>query len=311
MNGNCLLSICIPTYKRPEILRNTLNSIYAQGVDHALFEVCISDDSPTDESEDVVRAEFADVDNLIYHRTAECGYLNLVEALKLGSGRLLKLHNDYASFREGGLQKMIDLINRYSEEEPVLFFGLKSLKNDADIMEFSAYDSFMKDIDYMCTFCSSFSVWKEDFGRVLSKDAGLNFAFPHTSLLFRMTYKKRFVVDNSDYVSNQPLSKKGGYNLPEYFVKEYLTMAEQDLLQTGHISRATYGQLEHSILKFTADWYVTVRHDDRYTFSFEDCEKIIESRCGLNGVKMFKRYVGGAQRRRKFRQLARRLLGRA
>ena len=39
-----LLSICIPTYNRPEDLKNCINSIYKQkGVDKKNFEICISD----------------------------------------------------------------------------------------------------------------------------------------------------------------------------------------------------------------------------------------------------------------------------
>lgn len=305
-----LLSICIPTYKRPEILRNTLKSIYSQNVDHNLFEVCISDDSPTDETKLMIDAEFSELDNLIYKKTPECGFLNLFEALRLGSGCLLKLLNDYASLREGALEKIIALVERNAETEPLIFFGLNALKHCKNTIEFHCYNDFLKLIDYQCTFCSAANIWKKDFDRIISEGIEINHAFPHTTLLFKQSYKTDFIVDNSDYICNQPINKKGGYNLPDYFVKEYLTMIQQSLLNIGIIEEATYVQLERNILKFTAGWYWTVRCDPKYTFSFENHEKIIEEKCGVKGLLRYKVYLVLEFIKRFLKSLVHRTIGR-
>ena len=50
------LSICIPTYNRAKHLTNCLNSIILCGSQSTLkFQVCISDNHSTDETEEVVR----------------------------------------------------------------------------------------------------------------------------------------------------------------------------------------------------------------------------------------------------------------
>ena len=90
-----IVSICIPTYGRVEILKNTLDSIFSQCVESAKFEVCISDNSPTDETEQMLKLYFSDKTNLVYSKSTSEGFINSIEALKLGDGKFLKLHNNY------------------------------------------------------------------------------------------------------------------------------------------------------------------------------------------------------------------------
>ena len=294
MNNNCLLSICIPTYKRAQLLRNTLNSIYAQNVDHKLFEVCISDDSPDDETKNMIEEEFSSIDNLVYQKIPDCGYMNLIEAVKLGKGALLKFQNDYASFKAGSLQRILNTISENLEQKPILFFGLNSLKNKSEIENFDNINAFISNIDYMSTFCSSVSLWKDDFDLCNEKKIYVNHAFPHTSYLFNCTNKSMMIVDNYDYFINQPLTTKGGYNLPEFFVKEYLTLIDDSLYSNSLITKETREKLEENILKFVGQWYVTTKvESDKYKFKFDDCQKIIKEKCGQKGLDVFNKYSSG------------------
>ena len=65
-----ILSICIPTNNRVDILRKTLNSIFAQHVSSDLFEVCVSDNSRTDETKKLIQEEFSNIPNLIYNQSS-------------------------------------------------------------------------------------------------------------------------------------------------------------------------------------------------------------------------------------------------
>ena len=294
MNNNCLLSICIPTYKRAQLLRNTLNSIYAQNVDHKLFEVCISDDSPDDDTKNMIEEEFSSIDNLVYQKIADCGYMNSIEAVKLGKGALLKFQNDYASFKAASLQRLLNIISENLEQKPILFFGLKSLKNKSEIEKFDNINAFISNIDYMSTFCSSVALWKHHFDLCNEKKIYVNHAFPQTSYLFNCTNKSMMYVDNYDYFINQPLTTKGGYNLPEFFVKEYLTLIDDSLYSKSLITKETRDKLEENILKFVGQWYVTTKvESDKYKFKFDDCKKIIKEKCGQKGLDIFNKYSSG------------------
>lgn len=116
-----VLSICIPTNNRVEIMRETLHSIFKQRVNTDLFEVCISDNSKTDETRLLIEKEFNDIPNLVYNKSDCEGFLNSMEALKLGQGQLLKLHNDYSKFNLGALMRMIRIVETYKNTDSVIF----------------------------------------------------------------------------------------------------------------------------------------------------------------------------------------------
>lgn len=287
MNNNCLLSICIPTYKRAQLLRNTLNSIYAQNVDHKLFEVCISDDSPDDDTKNMIEEEFSSIGNLVYQKVPDHGY-NIVEALKLGKGSFLKCQNDYAIFKEGSLQKLINLVSSNLERKPILYFGLKSVKSDSKNQEFNNFNDFIYCVDLMSTFLSSIGLWKEDFNICNSNNIELVQAFPHTSYLYNCTFKTSIIVDNYDYFVNQDSKTKGGYNLPQFFVQEFLNLVDKTLFSKSLITQNTREKLENNIIQFVANWYLTTKIEhNKYKFKFDNCEKIIRDKCGQQGLDLF------------------------
>ena len=290
--NHVLLSICIPTYKRPEIIRELLISINKQNVDHKYYEIRITDNSETDETKEIIEKEFSNVDNLYYKKTYCKGFYNSIEALKFGTGEFLKLHNDYSLFLPGSLDKMIQRVRSFEYEKPQLFFALGSLRRIRELEEFDDYASFLDCVTYFETWSSSFAMWKCDFDRIVEEGIVPDVMFPHTSFLHRVADKSKFVVDNFKYVKNIEPKKKGGYNLIDNFVRIYLTMVEEDLLQKNYITRPLYKKVENDILKFCAGWYyTTLEKPEKYTFSFDDAEKIIYERCGDGGVSLYRGFL--------------------
>lgn len=287
MSTEVLLSICVPTFKREHIVQKMLRSIYSQKVDHDLFEVCITDNSETDETKNMIEQEFLGIDNLFYKKVTCKGFLNSIEALKSGHGKFLKLHNDYSIFKPGALQKMLDIIKKYETSKPEIFFSMNELKNYKVISEFSSFDKFMYNINYFSTWSTSFSIWKSDMERLMASNVKVNYMYPHTTLLFHLTDKKQYIVDDFEYVINLQPPKKGGYNLIDNFVRIYLTMVEEDLLLKKCISQPTYNKIKKNIIKFAAFWYCEVNHSDNYTFTFENHNKLIKNKCGVIGVVKF------------------------
>ncbi|MCQ2597746.1 MAG: glycosyltransferase family 2 protein [Treponema sp.] len=282
-----LLSICIPTFKREYLIPELLDSIYSQNIDHTLFEVCISDNSETDETKNVIEQKFSNIDNLKYKKSTCKGFLNSIEALKLGSGSFLKLHNDYSIFKPGAIQRIISLIEKEKENKSEIFFSLQALPNKKEISEFADYNSFLENINFYSTWSSSFTIWKSDFDRILTANIEPNYMYPHTTLLFNCTDKNKYIVDNYAYVENKDPKKKGGYNLIDNFVRIYLEMVKSDLLEKGVINKKTFFKVQNGIIKFCARWYSVVKHSENYTFSFENKEKIIRNECGKTALFKF------------------------
>ena len=119
-----ILSICIPTYDRLDILRKTLNSIY-EGVNEDLlneFEVIISDNSKNHSCQ-ILKNEFVKYTNFFY-KISECeGFLNSYYALSYGKGTYLKLHNNYTMLRKGSLNYIINLLKNNIKNKPLIFFS--------------------------------------------------------------------------------------------------------------------------------------------------------------------------------------------
>ena len=290
--NHVLLSICIPTYKRPEIIRELLNSIIEQNIEHKYYEICITDNSETDETKEVIEKEFSHIDNLHYKKTHCKGFYNSVEALKFGTGEFLKLHNDYSLFLPGSLDKIIQRVKNVEQEKPLIFFALGSLHGVKELEVFDDYASFMDCVTYFETWSTSFTMWKCDFDSIVEEGIVPDEMFPHTSFLHRIAGKSKFIVDNFKYVKNIEPKKKGGYNLIDNFVRIYLTMVEKELLQKNYIPITLYRKIEKGILKFCADWYyITLENPEKYTFRFDNAEEIIFERCGARGVTMFQKFL--------------------
>ena len=153
MENQPILSICIPTYKREYLIEKLINGIYAQNCDRSLFEVCITDNSETDETQKLIQNKFSGIENLHYKKVECEGYRNSIEALKLGNGQFLKLHNDYTMFHDGCLAKLIDNVAALAKDKPVVFY---TLRGKDEVRSLRDFDKFMDDINYLSPCISSF-----------------------------------------------------------------------------------------------------------------------------------------------------------
>ena len=299
-----VVSICIPTYGRVEILRKTLDSIFAQNVDSTLYEICISDNSPTDETKEMLNAYYSDRSNICYAKSTCEGYYNSIESLKLGKGKLLKLHNNYSKFKNNTFEKFVKRIADYENTKPVMFYSFGAVKLDQECTDFASFDFFLNAISYYSTWSTSFGIWKDDFDEIMKAPAEPDKMFPHTSLLFALCDKSEYVVDNALYFENQDVGKKGGYNLPQTFGTRYLGMCES-LLCKNKITEQTLEKIKAGILQFIADWYVNVLYfSNKYTFSYENWEAIVTDLYGISGVDFIKRNA----RKKKIKSLLRKVL---
>ena len=261
--NNILLSICIPTRGRNEILKNTLTSIFNSDVARFVYEVVIYDSSDDDNSADILKA--FPYNNLTYKRGENKGFLNPIQALKMGKGQFLKLQNDYCKFNKDGLRDMINLIRMSLTNKPLLFFPNKSLKK-IQVKECPTFDNFLYNVTFYSSWSSAFGIWKNDFEQL--QDTNINPMFPHTSLLFALTNKQSYLIDNNELFDTQEVNKKGGYDLFETFAVIYLQMLE-DCLNKKQITAATFKHIKYDMLKnFFSLWYCNTKIlKNQYTFT--------------------------------------------
>ena len=90
--NDILLSICIPTYNRAQILDNTLNSIFKdKDYDSNIIEVVVSDNFSSDNTNDIVK-KYPKVKYYCHQKNT--GAYNCIFSLTLANGKYLKIIND-------------------------------------------------------------------------------------------------------------------------------------------------------------------------------------------------------------------------
>jgi len=259
---NIRLSICIPTNNRFEILRKTIHSIIAAEKKHLKYvEIVISDNSKEflskELAEDPLIKEFK---NIIIKQSKVSGYLNSIEALKLGSGQYRKLHNDYSLFRKDTLENLLTVTNNLPSNSIVLL----NEKNNSHLLKLSK-ETFLYKVSYLSSWSNTLIYSGSTIDEVDKID--LNKMFPHTSLLLADNDVKNYFIANTIKFINQPIKKKGGYDLFETFIGQFLKMYKQAQLES-RISTRTYTKVKYDLyFKFLIPWYSILRNrNDEYKF---------------------------------------------
>lgn len=266
MNKKPYLSICIPTYNRLEILKKTIDSIYADLNDVSMedFEVIISDNEPNQSAKLII--DGFNHENLHYYATSSSGFLNSFDVLKLASGSFLKLHNNYTKFRNGTLKKMITCIIEESQSKSVIFYT-NGLRQFGKIKNFKNYNEFMFSLSYLSSWSSGFGIWKEDFERV-SGNILINNYFPQTSLLMTQINKSNYIINDIPLFEDQTVPKKGGYNIFKVFSIDFVTLME-GAFKRNEISKETFNKIKIDLL-FK---YLSVRYFKTVIIKIDNFEK--------------------------------------
>lgn len=242
-----ILSICIPTFKRIELTRQTIQSIYddISGVDLADFEVVISDND-LECSSQVFEDEFK-YDNFHYFPTNCEGFLNSFYVLSYGKGTFLKLQNNVDLFRKGTLSYLINQVKSLSEEKPIIYHT-NGMLGKHDFQRFDSTDDFFKRLNYFCSWSAGFGIWKDDYDRI-KNSIKIDKWFPQTSLLLDACLtKKSFIIDDTKLRNSLHIHKKGGYNTYEVFGVSFLDLMKE-AEDRGIISSNTFETIKKSLFR--------------------------------------------------------------
>lgn len=248
-----ILSICIPTYNRLDILRETLKSIYADvdGVNLLEFEVVISDNSEEHTTLSVIK-EFR-YENLHYYITQCDGFENSFYAMCYGKGAFLKLNNNYTMFKKKTLKCILHEIKQLLPNHTQVIYtnghiGIKKEKL------YHSFNEYMAGLSYFSSWSAGYGMWKDDFDKI-KEAVVLNKMFPQTSLLLTQYYKKEFAINDTKLFHDQHISKKGGYNIFRVFSLDYVKLIK-GAYEEGHISLETFNIIKNDLLYK----YLTVRY---------------------------------------------------
>ena len=124
-----LLSICIPTWNRADVLKKTVSELTAsRSFEEGKVQIVISDNASDDWTEAVGRAfaeKFGARVKYFRHNTGIDPHFNFQHVLELGDGVFVKLQTDYVFYEPGELDKLIGLLEETKAENGVFLGGEK------------------------------------------------------------------------------------------------------------------------------------------------------------------------------------------
>jgi len=240
-----LLSICIPTYNRAPILRDTLMRITSDPAFDSEVEIIVSDNNSTDNTKEIVVEFMTKYSNVYYYRNSEnVGDKNFSIVLGDGKGEYLKLMNDYLSFREGMLADMKETIRENLETRPALFFipKLKKRNKKKKMLNCESLNDFVNTVSCYVTRISSFGCWREDFENMENKNRYLSTCIQQMDWAYRIVLKRKgAIIWTQRYFrkSDFTLGIRGGYNFLGVHIDNYYKLM-QDYISSGHLSPEMY-----------------------------------------------------------------------
>lgn len=249
------LSLCLPTNGISEWVFPALDSIYSQEVDNDRFEVIVTDNGSNDDFRVAMEQYSKDHSNLIYEKTDAYMFDNQLEALKLAKGDYLKFVNHRSVWKEGRLQYMIDFLEQYEKEKPVIYFSNGALGWGPTYKEFSDFDGFVRNLGIYGTWTSGVGIWKEDYDKIPS-DFKYDAISPHAGILYSERNKGKYIINDLYWMSeiDSDHSKKGKYDLYKAFALDEFIITI-NLYRDGDITIDTLKSVKESFRCFLQNLY--------------------------------------------------------
>jgi len=264
---NPLLSICIPTFNRADVLEKTLKSFTSDPFFKKtnLVEIVISDNCSTDHTSSVAKKYSKKFEGKIfYHRTP----YNMLEGnfewvLRQGSGTFRKLQNDSFGIQPGLLESLVRIIDSLQKEKPVVFLVNEEPKSDEETLQYcQSMDEFLSAVSYKSTWIGGFGIWAEDLNKFTDFSRSIDLKLTQTDVLFRMIASKKNAVIIRELIQYCFLSgRKGGYNVVEVFGYNYLSILKQ-YVESKKLSQAGYAKEKKKVLiEHTLPFAFSKNHD--------------------------------------------------
>ncbi len=274
-NSEVLLSICIPTFNRAAQLDETLKSITNQKIFSKTnkIEIIISDNCSSDGTLFVVnKYKVEHQEKIVYSKNVENIFdKNFEKVLSLANGCFLKLNNDTLINLDGGLEKMLKLIEENLNKKPTIFFsngGLKVYKH----IKGTGLDFFISNVSIKSTWIASFGIWKTTFDTISDFSKNSKLQLTQTDVLFRVIKSDtEVIIDDEVHFETLNITKKGGYDLLEIFFDNYKLLLEKGLVQ-NNLSLIVYKkELKKILFTFFCHWIALIKvYPEKYTFSYKN-----------------------------------------
>lgn len=253
MGNNILLSICIPTYNRSNIIDKSLENYVNDPAFSEQVEIVISDNCSTDDTEKQIAKYTNKYNNIKYNRLQRNigAEYNVIEVLSMGKGLYLKLMNDAISLKPGMLKSMLEILNvRKNEMKPIFFYQNIHFLNSNRAITCSNLNELISNTSFLITWIGNFGIWRNDFDLMEDKDRCADLLFPHTDWALRLMDKKHeFILLFDDHYNVAIPKSKGGYNIFKTFAVDYLSMFDE-YIKSSTLNRRIYNTEKFRLFRY-------------------------------------------------------------
>jgi abequosyltransferase len=275
-----LLSICIPTYNRGEILYKTLEAYVNDPEFDERIEIVISDNCSSDNTQVICQKYVAKYSNIFYYRNdLNITDRNFAKVLSLGKGLYLKLMNDTISMKKGTLKSIINILSlEKNEMKPTFFYQNINFLHSNEIVLCSNLNELVSNVSFYIGWIANFGIWRKDLESIENKDRLTHLQFTVVDLTIRIITRNTYnTIHFADYYNVADLNSKGGYNVFQTFGIKYLSLYEE-YLKVGKLRKKTYNTEKYRLFRyFLIPWFqiLVIQKDKRFVFNKENAVKIL------------------------------------
>lgn len=240
-----VLSLCIPTYNRADVLEATLEAFFADpDYDPAKVEVVVSDNCSTDCTPQVVARYPA----VRYFRNEEnVRDINFSRVLLHGRGEYVKLMNDTVRLLPGTLRTWVEAIEANRDSGEALFFYERSHRARPRTIRCRTVAQFMLTTSFRVTWIGNFGAWRRDLD-IVADTAAADTQLLQVGWSYRMADRHPVQIRLAHYadVAHVAGATRGGYNLFRVFVENYLGCCKP-YLRAGKLTRMQYERVKFKL----------------------------------------------------------------
>ncbi|KAA6312251.1 Abequosyltransferase RfbV, partial [termite gut metagenome] len=223
-NKQPLLSICIPTYNRCEYLQGAICNIISDKSFDFCVEIIISDNASTDRTQEIGE-EFANKHNNIMYYRNNCNIQdeNFFLSLQRAHGKYVRLFNDTLRFKNGALKRMLQEIESMSESSLLLFFQNSTFLNLDKKISIYNINQFIAQTSFHITWIGNFGIWRKNMDLIQNPNRCSKIHLAQVDWYLQIVSKSDGgIIYYSDFFESIAPKQKGGYNLFEVFINNYL-----------------------------------------------------------------------------------------
>lgn len=265
-NKQPLLSICIPTYNRASYLEGAILNIITDNAFGDEVEIIISDNASTDNTEEIAKKYTQKHYNIKYYKNEEnIRDKNFMLALQRGNGLYRRLFNDTLRFKERALQKMLDIIRISPQNRPLFFYQNITFLNSNTQKKINNPAELILNTSYWITWIGNFGNWKHIINNIPSPNECVPLLLTQVDWSFKiMSGNQCAQIYFDDYFESIIPNKKGGYNIFNVFINNYLLIIRQYIDKKSIIQKEKYRLFRYFLLK----WISSLKNSNK-DFTFE------------------------------------------